>query len=829
MATHDYIISNASGASVRADLNNALAAIVSNNSNATSPATTYAYQWWADTTTGQLKLRNSANSAWITIFELDGTMLMEDGTVSAPGLAFASDLNTGFFRSAADKINFATGGAERLEIGSSEVVFNDPSNDVDFRVESNGNSHMLFVDAGNDRIGIGTSSPGRQLQINGDSDTQIRVVAAAGGVAGIQFGDANDSVMGGVNFDASDDSLQFRGFNNSEAMRIDSSGNVGIGVTNPGAFNAKAETLVLANGGDHVGITFDCDTDKEGSIYFADGASGDNLRRGQIVYNHDGDSLRFVTNASERMRLDSSGNVGIGTTSPSAQLESQGDVSSTTQFSGFQALRIQNSNGSAFGVSADINFVAGTGSNNRGAVIGAVYTSANSGNDLYFATNGSAVTSNDTPTERMRIDSSGNVGIGTSSIGYKLHLQGTNNSDAGDVTLRVEAGSVSSNSAVNNAVLDLTARGKTSGGTALFQNCEIRSVGRTNPGGELSFHTDDTSNVLQERLRIDSSGQLLVGTSSSPIAGDINSAIVIKGSADGTYSRLILARNDSTITSGNNLGLIEGYSSDGGDQPAASITFVADGTHAADNKPGRIVFSTTASGSSSPTERMRIDKDGNLMHNCTVTNPGAGNTSTGTAIEAASDGGTVLISRTGNIPLYLNRNTDGVLLNFNEDGNNEGSISVSGSTVSYNGGHLSRWSQLAGNAERTEILRGSVLSNLDEMCEWGEENNEQLNRMKVSDVEGDVNVSGVFQAWDDDDDTYINDFYCAMTGDFVIRVAQSTTVARGDLLMSAGDGTAKPQDDDIVRSKTIAKVTSTTVSTTYSDGSYCVPCVLMAC
>jgi hypothetical protein len=47
--------------------------------------------------------------------------------------------------------------------------------------------------------------------------------------------------------------------------------------------------------------------------------------------------------------------------------------------------------------------------------------------------------------------------------------------------------------------------------------------------------------------------------------------------------------------------------------------------------------------------------------------------------------------------------------------------------------------------------------------------------------------------------------------------------------MSAGDGTAKPQDDDIIRSKTIAKVTSTNVSCTYDDGSYCVPCVLMAC
>ena len=168
--------------------------------------------------------------------------------------------------------------------------------------------------------------------------------------------------------------------------------------------------------------------------------------------------------------------------------------------------------------------------------------------------------------------------------------------------------------------------------------------------------------------------------------------------------------------------------------------------------------------------------------------------------------------------------------------------------------------RLAAGAARTEILRGSVLSNLDEMCVWSHaavddvlytaddelpegvevgdvktagraaytEANEQLNRMKVSDVEGDPNVAGVFQCWDDDDDTFTNDFFCAMTGDFVIRIAEGTTVARGDLLMSAGDGTAKPQDDDIIRSKTVAKVTSTVVSTTHADGSYCVPCVLMA-
>jgi hypothetical protein len=181
-------------------------------------------------------------------------------------------------------------------------------------------------------------------------------------------------------------------------------------------------------------------------------------------------------------------------------------------------------------------------------------------------------------------------------------------------------------------------------------------------------------------------------------------------------------------------------------------------------------------------------------------------------------------------PGYINRLTDdGVLLEFAQDNTIEGTISVSGTTVSYNGAHLSRWSQLPGGAERAEILRGTVLSNIDEMCEWGEEDNEQLNRMKVSDVEGDKNVSGVFQGWDDDDDTYTDDFYCAMTGDFIIRISAGIPVHRGQLLMSAGDGTAKPQDDDIIRSKTIAKVTSNHVTCTYDDGSYCVPCVLMAC
>ena len=182
----------------------------------------------------------------------------------------------------------------------------------------------------------------------------------------------------------------------------------------------------------------------------------------------------------------------------------------------------------------------------------------------------------------------------------------------------------------------------------------------------------------------------------------------------------------------------------------------------------------------------------------------------------------------------FNRSTDdGDIISLRQDGTQEGTISVSGTTVSYNGGHLSRWAQTTGPKDET-LVKGTVLSNLDEMNQYinseGEPvPNEQLNKVKVSDVEGDSNVAGVFVNWSYDEQHSVDEINMAMTGDMIIRIAQGVTVQRGDLLMSAGDGTAKPQGDDIVRSKTIAKVTSTHVTCTYEDGSYCVPCVLMAC
>lgn len=70
MSQNDMSLANASGAAFRADVNSAVQALVSNNSGATAPATTFAYMWWADTTAGILKQRNAANSAWIEVLTL---------------------------------------------------------------------------------------------------------------------------------------------------------------------------------------------------------------------------------------------------------------------------------------------------------------------------------------------------------------------------------------------------------------------------------------------------------------------------------------------------------------------------------------------------------------------------------------------------------------------------------------------------------------------------------------------------------------------------------------------------------------------------------------
>ena len=259
--------------------------------------------------------------------------------------------------------------------------------------------------------------------------------------------------------------------------------------------------------------------------------------------------------------------------------------------------------------------------------------------------------------------------------------------------------------------------------------------------------------------------------------------------------------------------------------PGSNIFAKIVGTNLTDSSNNGYMSFHTSSATSGLVERLRITDAGDLLFKKTSSNDQV----TGVQFD---NHGLVRFTKDNIVAYFIRTSSDGQMIRFYGDTTSEGSININGTSISYNGGVLSRWSQIVGistnnKADRPTIYQGTVMSNLDEMCDWGDEENMQLNKTQVSTVSGDKNVAGVFWAWDDDDDTYLNDYYVAQTGDYIIRVGAATTVTRGDLLESAGDGTAKPQSDDIVRSKTVAKVTSGIAHTTYPDGTKTYPCVLM--
>ena len=164
MPTYDWIgtdiIPNGSGSAVRADLNDAMLALFSQNSSATSPPETVAYMAWADTTTGLLKIRNAANSAWITVGTLaatnlgllslaggtlTGAVLADDaGTAALPAIAFDGDPDTGIYRKGANQLGLSAGGTERAFVDSNGVTIQAQG---DLRLADSDNSNWVALQA----------------------------------------------------------------------------------------------------------------------------------------------------------------------------------------------------------------------------------------------------------------------------------------------------------------------------------------------------------------------------------------------------------------------------------------------------------------------------------------------------------------------------------------------------------------------------------------------------------------------------------------------------------------------------------------------------------
>ena len=381
---------------------------------------------------------------------------------------------------------------------SPAINFTDSNNDSDFKIivndgkikiqDTTNSNAVRFSINSSGNVGIGTASPTHMLDVSGsnpilslnDTDTtndRFRLTYN-GGSTQLQV-DPNNVRSGSHLLVAVD---------GTERMRIDSSGLVGIGTGDPGGYNSNANHLVINKASGNVGLTISSASNAIGSIAFADGDDND---VGMIRYAHSENNMLFTTNASERMRINSSGKVGIGTTSPASFLEiASHNNAETDKFDAsnyhLHLRNTENDNGEAIGIS----FAITSDETAVGAAILHERDAGGSQGSLQFLTNGNG----SSITERMRINSAGKIGINYSG-----------NPPSEDVMV-CTAGQASP------AGLSLS---HLSGGNRY--GARLSTISGTNSG--VIFSTLFNSGY-EERMRIDSSGNVGIGTS-SPI--NINS------------------------------------------------------------------------------------------------------------------------------------------------------------------------------------------------------------------------------------------------------------------------------------------------------------------
>jgi hypothetical protein len=238
MAQADYVVANGTGAAVRSSLNGQLAAIVSNNSGATEPATMYAYQWWADTTAGLLKQRNAANNAWITIGTLasanlgllplaggtmTGVLAVTAGTAALPGIAVSGDLNTGITSPGADQLAISTGGTGRLFVDASGLVgIGTGSPRSLFNLAASATSGTILTVENTSTSLVASQYIGRIQFYGNDASAGSSGVRASIDAAVADAGGGTDIVFSNSKF--LDSTLY-------ERLRIDQEGNVAVGAS----------------------------------------------------------------------------------------------------------------------------------------------------------------------------------------------------------------------------------------------------------------------------------------------------------------------------------------------------------------------------------------------------------------------------------------------------------------------------------------------------------------------------------------------------------------------------------------------------------------------
>ena len=535
------------------------------------------------------------------------------------------------------------------------------------------------------------------------SGTTLSVDRTGGATALIELQQAS-TIRGYLGADSTKSLIVFNGsaaekFSVSDAG-VDVTGNVDASldlfVGGAVAGNAGTRTINVGTAGSVAGgVQIWSGTTQTSFLQFGDDSTTSaNHYRGYLSYNHSTDSMQVGTAGSERMRIDSSGRVGIGTSSPSVKLDVNGEVfvspntagkntfqlttnasndarlkmlSDTTTKVDIQANGTSYFNGGNVGIgtsSPSANLEITQSGNNVGLLVaggGYNYTakfessdaeaniiiedsnSTNDGNmigvatnDMYFITNAS---------ERMRISSAGNVGIGTSSPASKLDINGDG------TTLRLDGTANTSR-------------------TFLLRNVGGSAEGVIQTDGNMHLLQEDASKYMRfstantERMRIDSSGNLGLGVSSPTNKFNVDFSITGEGSQEGGI------KIQNSHGANNDIAPLYFGVHGGTRRTKAAIGLKRTGSYGI----GDLIFAIDSNGDDANVtfandEKMRIDSSGNLL---------VGTTSAASGFKLQVNGGA------GNAR-YTNINTGGSTFDqFRFDGGLIGSITTNGVTTSYN-------------------------------------------------------------------------------------------------------------------------------------------------
>ena len=628
--------------------------------------------------TNTLRIENAAGTELSATFVQDGAVTLYNdnsiklattstgidvtGTVTADGLTVESAAD------AQIRISDSTSANQRLDLehnaGVSEIIsgnngafgsvkiqaFNGtstvdrlqikPSGDIEF-YEDTGTTAKFFFDASTERLGLGTSSPATTLSVEGSSANGIelnRNGADATSSARLFF----DSSTNCSSIFNSGGNLVFAtgatpgSASGTERVRIDSSGRVGIGTTSP------TRLLHVRDTSSQTVAIFDGAANSAGEIGFrASGTSGDTYVTIGAVAN----DMVLSAGANERVRIDSSGRVGIGTSNPQASLHTTGStiIGTSTTGASYEGV-VQIADGAVNGRTILLMHNNHTdqfikiGQDVNTALIG-----RDNADELAFGVFDNAADT--TLTKQMVITSSGNVGVGTDSPGTTLHV----NSGSVDAGIRVESSDASS----------------------YIEFKDNTTTTNTQVGGQgdaLAFRTGGS-----EAMRIDSSGNLLVGTTATSVSGD-GARLMADGQARfAKASDAVLLLNRNT-TDGNiaefrkDNATVGSIASVGG--AGIKVAFSSDG----DQYITGNAASNYLSFSSANAERVRIDSDGRLLVGLTSAF-GAGGTT-------LSHDGQVFASRADNpVILATRENSDGEIMRFRKDSSAVGSIGVNESDL----------------------------------------------------------------------------------------------------------------------------------------------------